>query len=324
MMINRVDISRKELETITAFLDGELSLKEKAHFEERLEQSPAMQSMLNQQAALKSALRMLPVLKAPRNFTLTRAEAQQAKRGTFLQPMFGWASAISALLLAVVFGAEFFMGNFSTPGTEMPAAPMAYFESAQDSQAPEAKGIASEPVYLLNWSGGVYGLGGGGIGSGGKGSESGGMEGFNTGSSINIYIEPVPENRLTGEVGVEDFSQEFSVETYPEEQGIASALPLEEEMPLESAQEAPLENPQEAPLAFSAQIASDPPLILGIQPELLGQIIDAEPQFADQQTQNMPVFAAQPEPAIPPLLKVFLAGLLAIFSGFWLFVRKIR
>ena len=109
--------------------------------------------------ALKNNMRSLPCKPVPHHFTLTRSEAEKARRGLFLLPTFGWASMVSMILLAVIFGSEFIFNNFSAP--QAPAEPAAM--TLQMEAAPEnATRDTSQPVYLLNWMS-VGGTGGGGV-----------------------------------------------------------------------------------------------------------------------------------------------------------------
>src|SRR5690606_24779779 len=131
--------------------------QEQIEFDQRLSECPYLTTLYQQQRHLKSTIGQLPCRKVPHNFTLTRAEARKAKRAGFLQPMFGWASAISALLVAVILGSEFIFRNVSLTAPMPADSPQVFSleQGAESDIAPEEAtsmlAAAPEPVYLLNW-----------------------------------------------------------------------------------------------------------------------------------------------------------------------------
>lgn len=175
-MNRQADISEKDMRLLGEYLDNALSVMDRAKFEKRLQQSPELQQALEDMTALKASLRSLPVRTVPRQFTLTRAEAQKARRGRFLIPTFGWASGVCMILLAVVFGSEFIFSNFSAP--QNVAAPEVFSvmsETVQEDAPSGAKALDSQAVFLLNWVevGGKGGSGGAVVGNDATALESG-------------------------------------------------------------------------------------------------------------------------------------------------------
>ncbi len=162
-MKRQADISEKDTRLLGEYLDNALSISDRAMFEKRLQSSPELTQALGELSALKKQLSSLPRKKVPHQFTLTRAEAKKARRGRFLLPTFGWASAVCSVLLVAIFGSEFIFRNFSAPQAEpAPAAYSLQMEDAQVSAVPEAKSLDNQAVYLLNWVeiGGKGGAGG--------------------------------------------------------------------------------------------------------------------------------------------------------------------
>ena len=64
-------LSRRDLELISALLDGELSSGERAKLETRLQNEPELLSAYQALQRTRGVLRRAPRLAAPRNFTLT-------------------------------------------------------------------------------------------------------------------------------------------------------------------------------------------------------------------------------------------------------------
>ncbi len=96
----------QDFDRLSAYLDDQLPARDRAALEARLAAEPELRSSLNDLRLTVRALRALPHVKAPRNFTLTPAQAKGAsfsapRRGP-LFPVLRFATAMSALALAVV------------------------------------------------------------------------------------------------------------------------------------------------------------------------------------------------------------------------------
>lgn len=105
-MTNR--ISRRDWERLSAYLDGQLSGRERARMASRLQSEPELKSALEDLRRTQIILRSLPKLRAPRNYTLTpqMVPAREERRRAY--PVFGLASAIATLLLVLVLVGDFF------------------------------------------------------------------------------------------------------------------------------------------------------------------------------------------------------------------------
>ena len=68
--------SPQDLDRLSAYLDNALSAPEKARLEARLEKDAELQDALAGLRQTAAALRSLPALKPPRNFTLSARQAQ--------------------------------------------------------------------------------------------------------------------------------------------------------------------------------------------------------------------------------------------------------
>jgi anti-sigma factor RsiW len=296
MMNWQAEISEKDMTLLCEYLDDALSIKDRAKFETRLQQSPELKQALEDMTALKRSMRSLPCKPVPHHFTLTRSEAEKARRGLFMLPTFGWASVVSMILLAVIFGSEFIFTNFSVPQT--PAEPVAMMlpDAAPESALRQAEEESGQPVYLLNWAS-VGGKGGGG--AGGSGLPVGGMA-YGMGGGLTGIA---PEDAVVAE---------------PEQ---PAELTLTEPMQTDEIVE-----PTEVASMLSEDKITVEPLIFGVREDQLGQVITIEPD----QSEISAVVAAQEvvepekEPIIPTNVKWILAGLAAAFGLIWLLLKLKR
>lgn len=97
-------MNQRDLELLSAYLDGQLKPSESAHLETRLNSDPQLASVLTDLRATRNLLRKLPARKAPRNFTLTRKMVGQNPPLPRAYPWFRFASALATLLLFFSFG----------------------------------------------------------------------------------------------------------------------------------------------------------------------------------------------------------------------------
>ncbi len=99
-------LSSRELQFLSAYLDGELSKKDQKRVEILLSDHPAASHSLEKLQYSKSVLKLLPVHKVPRNFTITIEEVDRPLIPA-LAGVLRYASAVSAVLLAVVLAFDF-------------------------------------------------------------------------------------------------------------------------------------------------------------------------------------------------------------------------
>jgi hypothetical protein len=127
------EFSNRDLELLSAYLDQELNPKEKARVEAHLQTSPQLRRILGELHQNRAALRSLPRLRAPRNFTLTPEIAGiKPKKRTY--PVFGLVSALSSLVLILVLAGDFLINPAMTtlqPPAEQPASLATTGESAE-------------------------------------------------------------------------------------------------------------------------------------------------------------------------------------------------
>lgn len=319
-MSRRENVTAKDLELLTIALDNALTSQERVEFDRRLTESPHLNNLLQEQKQLKAALAQLPVRKVPHNFTLTRAEARKAKRGGIFQPVFGWASVISTLVLALVFGSELLFKNLGASAPAMPESDQTYMLAEEAPLAMQADDVqpkvaSSDEVYLLNWGGGLGVGGAGGMGGGGS-------NGLSSGVTIDIYVPemltaaeiPAEEGIMMNETPPDDMVTEVVPEAIPE------VLVQIEEEPLE------LTQPDEQITTTAEELPRELPVLYGIDPELGGSVVDVRPDLADipeqvlvEQTPSEDVL--RESPALSQPIKIALLVMSLLFASIWLFLK---
>lgn len=132
-------MKRRDLELLSAYLDGELKPSDSTRLETRLKSDPELVSVLNDLRATRTLLRKLPQRRAPRNFTLTRKMAGQNPPLPRTYPAFRFVTAVATLLFFFSFGLNFM-------GKQLVQAP-AFGMGGGGGGAAEAQSFAeSEPV----------------------------------------------------------------------------------------------------------------------------------------------------------------------------------
>jgi anti-sigma factor RsiW len=128
-------ISPRDWEAISAYVDGQLTPKERARLEDRLRANTELRAALQEIRRTRAMLRSQPRLRAPRNFTLTpeMVGQQSAVRrpAPRLYPAMRLASALASLLFVLVL-----LGDLLLVGAGGPAAPVAMQEPAAVMEAP--------------------------------------------------------------------------------------------------------------------------------------------------------------------------------------------
>jgi hypothetical protein len=173
-MNQKQQISSKDWQLLSEYLDGQLSLRDRSQLEKRLNQQPNLREGLDELRQTRSILRSVRMQRVPRNFTLTPAMVRQSQPSIWQQlvPVLNFSSAIAALALVVILAFQF-LPNTATTATqqksaaEAPAA--APLISAQENQA----AASGTPQMIIQWGPAAdnqpqraYGMGGGGGGAG--------------------------------------------------------------------------------------------------------------------------------------------------------------
>lgn len=106
-------LSDRDLETLSAYLDGEISSRDRERLEARLRSDPALQEYLEGLRRTRAAVRGLPALRAPRNYYLTPQMVGQERKPSRLFPVFSFASAAATVLFVLLLVGDYI--TVSTP-----------------------------------------------------------------------------------------------------------------------------------------------------------------------------------------------------------------
>jgi hypothetical protein len=143
--VKSMGTTQKDWIRLSAYLDGELSKKDRERLEIRLESDPRLLSALEQLRITRKILQSAPELPVPRDFTLS---VDMVSRKTSRPVAVGYrlAAALATFMLIGVFVLDF--GRFFLGGAMAPAAPemeKVMLESAADElEEPEAYMTESE------------------------------------------------------------------------------------------------------------------------------------------------------------------------------------
>ncbi len=283
-MSRKPQLNRHEWLLLSAYLDGELSEREKRQVEEKLQKDPASRTALEGLRRTRQVLRYTPQRPVPHNFTLTEDMLRKPLLPSFSR-IFSYSAALAGILLVLVLGIDLFSG-VGRPQMAMSAAEpvMESFKAAEDQAAEPQQ--APQIIYWGN-SGPLLGA----YGKGGGGDSSGMAYGIGGGAAEVPLTEvaPLPDAAPLTELAPEEDIPQNSIT--PEE-----AAPAEESLPVqpEVAQEALPESAEPenmtgaAPENLTNATENNP--ILGIRPaDQQGSI---EPQ-TNVQARELPLAQSQ-------------------------------
>lgn len=98
----------RDVELLSAYLDGQLNPSDSARLESRLSSDPQLRAVMDDLRAARGLLRQLPQRRAPRNFTLTPRMTGLKTPEPRAYPAFRLATALATLLLLATFAVNGF------------------------------------------------------------------------------------------------------------------------------------------------------------------------------------------------------------------------
>ena len=131
-------IARRDLERLSAFLDGELSSAEAEKLGARLATDKQLSGTLEALRATSEAVRSLPEVSPPRSFALT----EEIVRPRRAYPLLQLSTAVAALGFVLVVGADLLLSSSGSSALKVPD--QAFF--AADRLAPEAEEQLAAPA----------------------------------------------------------------------------------------------------------------------------------------------------------------------------------
>ncbi len=103
----------RDIEQLSAYLDGQLSPSDSARLELRISTDPELDSVLSDLRLARGILRKLPARKAPRNFTLTRKMVGLKPPLPRTFSFFRFSTAFATFLLMLTFAANSILPSVS-------------------------------------------------------------------------------------------------------------------------------------------------------------------------------------------------------------------
>jgi hypothetical protein len=140
-MMNR--ISTRDWEALSAYLDGQLPVRETGRLERRLAADPNLQEALEDLQNTRALVRNIPRLRAPRNFTLTPEMVGMRQPRPPAYPAFQLASVLATILFVLVMVGDFLF----IPGVAMAPAPQELAGQPQITMLEEATEMAPAEPY---------------------------------------------------------------------------------------------------------------------------------------------------------------------------------
>jgi hypothetical protein len=145
-----IRISDRELEAISAYLDGQLSPREHARLESRLKTDSQLRLALEQMRRTRALLRSLPKVRAPRNYVLTPQMVHPRRQAPRSYPVLRLVATMASFLFVLVLIGDFLgLGRASSPQiaalTEEPMAQVLEAPSEEGDTSIESAAPAAEP-----------------------------------------------------------------------------------------------------------------------------------------------------------------------------------
>jgi hypothetical protein len=132
------EMTNREWEALSAYLDNELAPKERSSLEAQLKQDHDLRIALQELRRTRIVLRSQPKMRAPRNFTLTPEMAgirTQSRPASRAYPFFRLASALATIALVLVLVGDFFTAKPAALPVSRSSAPIEAPMSPQEAQA---------------------------------------------------------------------------------------------------------------------------------------------------------------------------------------------
>jgi len=145
--MKKSEISSREWERLSTYLDGELSPKQQAELEARLSTSPELCKALDELSKTKAVLHSQRRLRAPRNFTLTPEmaglriyEHTATRYKTNIYNVLRFSSAVASFLFVTIVLLDFLVGGVSG------LSPRAVFKEVREEVPVETTAIMEMPM----------------------------------------------------------------------------------------------------------------------------------------------------------------------------------
>ncbi len=138
----------RDLEFLSAYLDGQLNPSDSARLESRLASDESLRAALDNLRSTRGLLRQLPSRRAPRSFTLTRQMAGIKPPTPRAVPVFRFATVLATFLFIITFVVNGLIA-LSAPSFASARVPSAAGAGAPLSASQESAPVAQAPALPL-------------------------------------------------------------------------------------------------------------------------------------------------------------------------------
>ncbi|MEN8172151.1 MAG: hypothetical protein ABFS03_04650 [Chloroflexota bacterium] len=139
------NISRRDWEHLSAYLDNQLSAKESDRLSARLKTDKKLLTAFEELQMARNTMNQLPYLRAPRNFTVTPEMIGARKRKpSRLYPAFRLASVLTSFLFVFIMVGDFFSSGALTMQKDLAAPAMAPAAEVYEEESLEAEPIMGD------------------------------------------------------------------------------------------------------------------------------------------------------------------------------------
>ncbi len=141
--------SFRDVELLSAYLDGQLSPSDSARLESRLSSDSNLRAVMDDLRAARGLLRQLPQRRAPRNFTLTPKMAGIKPPIPRVYPTLRFATALATLLFVATFAINGFAPTMTSSFAAAPAPGYGYGGGGAEPIPQQAPAATEAPIRPL-------------------------------------------------------------------------------------------------------------------------------------------------------------------------------
>ena len=134
-----MNLSDRDLEMLSAYLDGEISRKDRERLEARLLEDEDLRNTLKQLQRTRAVMRGLPSMRAPRNYYITAEMVGRKETVSRAFPVLRFASVLASVLFVLLF-----LGDMLVPRTGVVSTLKAVQVAETIMEEAEAPQIGSE------------------------------------------------------------------------------------------------------------------------------------------------------------------------------------
>lgn len=137
-----MNFTDRDLEILSAYIDGEISTKDREKLKTRLSEDAGLRKTLEELQSTRQVIRSLPSLRAPRNYFVSAEMVGQKETASRAFPVLRFASVLASVIFVLLF-----LGDILIPRSGVLPAPMAARVSEsiiEEAEMPAAESVQRE------------------------------------------------------------------------------------------------------------------------------------------------------------------------------------